>query len=89
MRYRFEDCVLDVARRRPSVELVAIDLDPLATLMTPAAIFSWVMTKQVPVDGPIKEAVKEAILEGEIPNEYEAAKDFVLNKASKMGLKKV
>lgn len=35
----------------------------LATLMTPAAIFSWVMTKQVPVDGPIKEAVKEAVEE--------------------------
>jgi adenine-specific DNA-methyltransferase len=30
--------VLDVARRRPSVELVAIDLDPLATLMTRAGL---------------------------------------------------
>jgi tRNA nucleotidyltransferase (CCA-adding enzyme) len=39
--------------------------------------------------GVLKEAVKEAILEGEIPNEYEAAKEFVLKRAEKMGLKKV
>lgn len=39
--------------------------------------------------GVLKEAVKEAILEGEIPNEYQAAYDFVLEKAEKMGLKKV
>ncbi|KGO90134.1 CCA tRNA nucleotidyltransferase [Flavobacterium suncheonense] len=38
--------------------------------------------------GMLKEAVKEAILEGEIPNEYQAAYDFVLRKAEKMGLKK-
>lgn len=39
--------------------------------------------------GVLKEAVKEAILEGEIPNEYEAAKEFVLNRAEKMGLNKI
>jgi putative nucleotidyltransferase with HDIG domain len=39
--------------------------------------------------GVLKEAVKEAILEGEIPNEYEAAYNFVLLKAEKMGLKKI
>ena len=39
--------------------------------------------------GVLKEAVKEAILEGEINNEYQAAYDFVLKKASKMGLIKV
>jgi tRNA nucleotidyltransferase (CCA-adding enzyme) len=39
--------------------------------------------------GVLKEAVKEAILEGEIPNEYEAAYQFVLEKAQKMGLQKV
>jgi putative nucleotidyltransferase with HDIG domain len=37
--------------------------------------------------GVLKEAVKEAILEGEIPNEYESAKEFVMEKANKMGLK--
>jgi tRNA nucleotidyltransferase (CCA-adding enzyme) len=39
--------------------------------------------------GVLKEAVKEAILEGEIPNEYQAAYDFVIAKAQKMGLRKV
>ena len=39
--------------------------------------------------GQLKEAVKEAILEGEIENEYEAALAFVLDKAKKMGLERV
>jgi tRNA nucleotidyltransferase (CCA-adding enzyme) len=39
--------------------------------------------------GVLKEAVKEAILDGEIPNEYEPAKEFVLKRAEKMGLVRV
>ena len=39
--------------------------------------------------GVLKEAVKEAILEGEIPNDYDAAYEFVLKRGEKLGLKKV
>jgi len=36
--------------------------------------------------GQIKDAIKEAILEGEIPNEYDAARRFMLKKGRKLGL---
>ncbi|WP_417445011.1 CCA tRNA nucleotidyltransferase [Joostella sp.] len=36
--------------------------------------------------GIIKEAIKEAILEGEIPNEHDAAFEFMLKKGKKLGL---
>ena len=37
--------------------------------------------------GILKEAIKEAILEGEIPNEYHAAYQFMIKRAAKIGLK--
>lgn len=37
--------------------------------------------------GIIKDAIKEAILEGEIANEYEAARKFMMKKGAEIGLK--
>ena len=37
--------------------------------------------------GIIKDAIKEAILEGKIPNEYFSAKEFMLKKGEELGLK--
>ncbi len=39
--------------------------------------------------GQIKDAIKEAILEGEIPNEYEAAYQYMIKKAESIGVKAV
>lgn len=38
--------------------------------------------------GVIKNAIREAILDGRIPNEYDAAYQFMLEEGTKMGLKK-
>ena len=37
--------------------------------------------------GQLKEAIKEAILEGEIPNDYQASYDYMLQKGEELGLK--
>ena len=39
--------------------------------------------------GAIKNAIKDAILDGIIPNEYQAAYDFMIQKAAEIGLKPV
>jgi len=37
--------------------------------------------------GVIKEFIKEAILEGDIPNDYDAAHNLMIEKGKKLGLK--
>ena len=39
--------------------------------------------------GIIKDAIKEAILEGDIPNEHAAARELMLKRGKKLGLKEV
>jgi poly(A) polymerase len=39
--------------------------------------------------GIIKDAIREAILEGVIPNEYESAYQFMIEEASKLGLQPI
>jgi poly(A) polymerase len=46
-------------------------------------IFNITPSKQV---GIIKDAIREAILDGIIPNEYEAAYQFMIAEAAKIGL---
>ena len=36
--------------------------------------------------GSLKSALKDAILDGDVPNEHEAALQFILERAAKMGL---
>ncbi len=43
--------------------------------------------KQCKEIGIIKDAIKDAILDGKIPNEYQASYDFMLKKGAELGLK--
>ncbi len=57
--------------------------------VTGEEIMEWFNLKPSKEIGMLKEAVKEAILEGIIPNEYEAASEFIEKKALKMGIERV
>ena len=50
-------------------------------------IMTWFGLSPCPAVGSLKSALKDAILDGKIPNEREAGVHFVLNMAEQMGLK--
>jgi tRNA nucleotidyltransferase (CCA-adding enzyme) len=55
--------------------------------ITGEEIMTTFKVKPSKVIGTLKEIIKEAILEGDIPNEYNAAYEFMINEAKKLGLK--
>ena len=56
--------------------------------ITGQEIMTTFKVKPSKVIGTLKEIIKEAILEGDIPNEYNAAYELMINEAKKLGLKK-
>jgi len=55
--------------------------------ITGEEIMTTFKVKPSKVIGTLKEIIKEAILEGDIPNEYNAAYELMINEAKKLGLK--
>ena len=55
--------------------------------ITGEEIMTIFKVKPSKVIGTLKEIIKEAILEGDIPNEYNAAYELMINEAKKLGLK--
>jgi len=85
-----------VARYQQNYELVRRKLleieekDAIRNFQPPVSGNEIIETFGIPPGrdvGTIKNAIKDAILDGVIPNEYEAARNFMLQKAAKMGLK--
>ena len=50
-------------------------------------VFKTPGTEMTELEMRIKEAIKEAILEGEIPNDYNAAYKLMLKEGKRLGLK--
>ena len=74
------------------MRLILLQKDHIRNFQPPISgeeIMETFSLKPSPEVGRLKDAIKDAILEGKIKNSYEEAYDFMLEKASLMGLKKV
>jgi len=87
-----------VARYQQNFELVRRKLqeieekDAIRNFQPPVSGNEIIETFGIPPGrevGTIKNAIKDAILDGVIPNDYEAARDFMIRKAAELGLKKI
>ena len=87
-----------IARFRQNYELVRRKLqeieekDAIRNFQPPVSGNEIIETFGIPPGrdvGTIKSAIKDAILDGVIPNEYEAARQFMLKKAEEIGLKPI
>jgi poly(A) polymerase len=87
-----------VARYQQNYELVRRKLqeieekDAIRNFQPPVSGNEIIETFGIPPGrevGTIKNAIKDAILDGIIPNDYEAARDFMIRKAAELGLKTI
>lgn len=78
--YRLVREKMDVLKEKDRIRLFQPPIDGEEIMR----IFNLRPSKEV---GVLKQTLKDAIVEGIIPNEYDVALDFVLKKAEEMGLK--